>query len=98
MASAGWHGGATLIAPSAHGGAVAGHGGAAAVIAPASWGGSSWGGHGGWGGGWNGWNGGWGGGWAGAGHNGQWVPDHSERHFDDGSYRPEHHYGGGHHW
>ncbi|XP_022903022.1 uncharacterized protein [Onthophagus taurus] len=111
-ASAGW-GGAHIVPASAHGGAVGGHIGAAAAIVPASAGGyaapgwGGWAGHGGWGGwgghgawaglggwgGWNGWNG-----WAGAGHDGQWVPENSAAHYDDGSYRPEHHYAAGHHW
>ena len=103
--SASLHGGVAIIAPYAYGGAVGGHGahGAGAVISGpagtvATSGNGAWGGVGGWGGGWVGGYGGWGGagGWAGSGHEGQWVPDNNEAHYDDGSYRPEHHNGG--HW
>lgn len=36
------------------------------------------------------------GGYAGSGHEGQWIPDINEKLYDDGSYRPEHHYSHGH--
>lgn len=103
--SASWHGGVAIVAPSAHGGAIGGAGHGAAVLAgPAgsvvTHGNGAWGGHGGWGG-WGGawggaWNGGWGGAgaWAGSGHEGQYVPDGTEHLYDDGSYRPEHHFAG----
>lgn len=114
VAAASWHGGVALVAPSAHGGAIAGHHGPAAVISGPS-GVVSTAGHGhgvavGYGlaghGLWNGLGVGYGyaghgvyaghGAYAGSGHEGQWIPDINEKFYDDGSYRPEHHYGGDH--
>ncbi|KRT84849.1 hypothetical protein AMK59_1976, partial [Oryctes borbonicus] len=91
--------GVAIVPATAHGGAIAGHGAAAAVIAGPGGivGPAGIVGHGlGLGGLGLGGLGVLGHGLVGSGIEGQYVPSGNELLYDDGSYRPEHHYAGDH--